>query len=147
MIRKYDKADFSRVLDLLSRNTPAYFAPEETADFREYLHQYPNTYYVAVEGEEIVGSGGINFGFDEGKKARISWDMVHPDWQGKGLGSALLNRRIVEIKKDRLVETIEVRTSQLAYEFYGKLGFKLIETAKDFWAPGFDLYRMEMGLR
>lgn len=147
MIRKYDTADLPKVLDLLRHNTPAYFAPEEGADFNDYLQLHGSTYYVALEGEEIVGSGGINFGFNGGKKARISWDMVHPDWQGKGLGSALLNRRIVEIKKDRRVETIEVRTSQLAYEFYGKLGFKLIETAKDFWAPEFDLYRMEMGLR
>jgi ribosomal protein S18 acetylase RimI-like enzyme len=41
---------------------------------------------------------------------------------------------------------IIVRTSQLAYKFYQKVGFELEKTEKDFWAKGFDLYQMKMNL-
>ena len=45
-----------------------------------------------------------------------------------------------------MVKTIIVRTSQLAYQFYGKVGFELEKVEKDFWAAGFDLYLMRLEL-
>ena len=41
------------------------------------------------------------------------------------------------------VKTITVRTSQLVYKYYEKFGFQTKEIIKDFWAKGYDLYRME----
>ena len=41
------------------------------------------------------------------------------------------------------VRRITVRTSQLAFGFYEKRGFELKGIEKDYWAEGFDLYRME----
>ena len=43
----------------------------------------------------------------------------------------------------RSVLRITVRTSQLAFGFYEKRGFELKGIEKDYWAEGFDLYRME----
>ena len=37
-----------------------------------------------------------------------------------------------------------LRTTQLAFQFYEKMGFELDKTKKDFWAKGFDLYQMKM---
>ncbi|MGV3597780.1 MAG: hypothetical protein ACO1PI_07905 [Bacteroidota bacterium] len=52
-----------------------------------------------------------------------------------------------QIKTHPNIKTIEVRTTQLVYPFYQKHGFTLMETIKDYWAEGFDLYRMEMKIQ
>lgn len=88
-----------------------------------------------------MGCGGFNLTAD-GKRGALSWDIIHPNAQGKGIGSALAKFRIVEMQKLGLTE-IGVRTSQHVYQFYEKMGFTLKEIVKDYWAEGFDLYGME----
>lgn len=140
-IREYNKADKAILLDLLRLNTPQYFSPEEEADLVHYLDHEIDHYYVLEYDGKLVGCGGINR-VDEGATGRISWDILHPDYQGKGLGSVLLNHRVQRLKEMPGVKTITVRTSQLVYKFYEKNGFALEEVVKDYWAPGYDLYRM-----
>ena len=135
--------DQPQVLELLRLNTPEYFAPEETADFIEYLEREAEYYFVIEEDKRIVACGGYNL-MSDGITARISWDMVHPEVQGKGLGRRLTQFRIDDIKKHSSIELIVVRTSQLAYQFYAKFGFTLAKKVPDFWAKGFHLYQMEM---
>ncbi|MEH0158605.1 GNAT family N-acetyltransferase [Limibacter armeniacum] len=143
MIRPYTTKDKQQVIALLRLNTPQYFDVSEEADLRHYLENELESYFVAEENNQVVGAGGINYFLSE-RLARISWDFVHPDVQGKGIGKALLLHRIKEINSHPEIETIMVRTSQLAYRFYEKVGFKLEKTVKDFWAEGFDLYQMKM---
>lgn len=143
-IRKYTAIDREQVLRILRLNTPVFFAPSEEQDFVEYLERHAQHYFVVEEAGSIVGAGGVNFGFDDGKKARIAWDFLHPEFQGRGIGRRLTLHRIEYIRKDTSVRVIEVRTSQLAYQFYEKLGFKLEKIEKDFWAKGFDLYQMTL---
>ncbi|MTI40152.1 GNAT family N-acetyltransferase [Fulvivirga lutimaris] len=141
-IRPYKSDDKQELLDLLKLNIPKYFAQEELNDLEEYLKDHLEYYYVVEVDNQLVGAGGINT-TDRADTVRISWDFFHPECQGKGFGSALLKYRIEEIKRMKFVKVIEVRTSQLVYQFYQKLGFELIETVKDFWADGFDLYQMK----
>ena len=80
-------------MELLRLNTPRYFAPEEAADLDAYLERERELYYVLLHEERIVGCGGINFA-DGGTVGKISWDMVHPQYRGKSLGTRLLRHRI-----------------------------------------------------
>jgi GNAT superfamily N-acetyltransferase len=100
-------------------------------------------YFVVVNGNEIVGAGGINLEKDQ-KIGKISWDFLHPVHQGQGIGTQLLQHRLNILRKNPLVNRIIVRTSQYAEKFYAKNGFKLIGVQKNYWAPGFDLYKMEI---
>ncbi|MDN5201923.1 GNAT family N-acetyltransferase [Fulvivirgaceae bacterium BMA10] len=144
-IRLYKETDKRQLIELLRLNTPAYFDPSEEQEFIEYLDNESKNYFVVEEGNKILGCGGFNL--LEGKEVvRISWDIFHPDSQGKGLGSSLIEFRIEQITRIPEVKIIAVRTSQLAFKFYEKFGFKLKETIKDFWAKGFDLYNMELSL-
>ncbi|TNE54958.1 MAG: N-acetyltransferase [Bacteroidetes bacterium] len=145
-IRPYQSTDREQLLELLRLNTPTYFAPEEEADFIEYLEQHLEEYFVVEGAGKIVGCGGINY-LKNNTEARISWDMIHPDFQGKGLGSRLTRHRIDCILEHPKVRVIVVRTTQLVYPFYQKSGFVLIKTEPDYWAPGFDLYHMEWKVR
>lgn len=145
LIRSYNKSDTTAIMDLLKLNTPEYFSPLEEPDLIDYLHNHAVNYFVVEINEGIYGCGGYNKS-DNPELIRISWDIIHPQYQGKGLGTELTNFRIKEIQKIPGVKIISVRTSQLVYRFYEKFGFVLKEVAKDFWAKGFDMYRMERGI-
>ncbi|UUC47065.1 GNAT family N-acetyltransferase [Flavobacterium cerinum] len=144
-IRPYHSNDKSQLMTLIRLNIPDYFAPDEEADFEEYLEHHLDYYFVVEVDGIILGSGGFNRTEDL-KTAKISWDLFHPDSQGKGLGSALTRFRIQEIQKLGGIQLISVRTSQLVYPFYEKFGFETKEIVKDFWDIGFDLVRMERPL-
>ena len=133
VIREYEPADKEAVMELLRLNTPRYFAPEEAADLDAYLERERELYYVLLHEERIVGCGGINFA-DGGTVGKISWDMVHPQYRGKSLGTRLLRHRIEKLEAMRSVRRITVRTSQLAFGFYEKRGFELKGIEKDYWA-------------
>ncbi|MBD1398520.1 GNAT family N-acetyltransferase [Pontibacter sp. JH31] len=145
MIRPYATTDREALLHILRLNTPRYFAPEEEADFAAYLDEHLEAYFVVEQAGQIVGAGGLNY-FDDNTWARISWDLIHPDFQGQGIGKALTQFRIEEARKQPNLRLIQVRTSQLVYPFYQKLGFVLEKVEKDFWAVGFDLYQMNLAL-
>lgn len=142
IIRAYTNSDRDSVMELLRLNTPEYFAPEEKQDLICYLDNHIENYYVVEEDGKILGCGGFNLS-DDALSMRISWDIVHPESQGKGVGSKLTQYRIDRIKKYDEIHIISIRTTQLVYKFYEKFDFEVKEIAKDFWAKGFDLYRME----
>lgn len=146
MIRPYQSEDFKFLIQLLQSNTPQYFAVAETQDFIKYLKEKREDYYVTEQQGKIIACGGINY-LKEGTEARISWDMVHPDWHGKGIGKQLTQHRLAIIKNNPKIRTIVVRTSQLAYRFYQKMGFELAKIEKNFWAKDLDLYQMIIIIR
>ncbi|MBU2949649.1 GNAT family N-acetyltransferase [Tamlana agarivorans] len=146
MIRKYTKKDRHQVITLLRQNTPKYFASSEETDFENYLKNEVEDYFVYEQNSIIIGTGGINY-FPTEKTARLSWDMIHPKHQGKGIGKALTQYRINYLLENQNIEFIVVRTTQLAFQFYEKMGFMLMSIEKDYWAENFDLYEMKMPIK
>ena len=96
-IREYQPTDKNAVIDLIRQNTPAYFAPKEEADFSNYLDSERELYFVLLLNKKVVGCGGINFTKDKAS-GKISWDIIHPQYQGKSLGAQLLKYRIEILK-------------------------------------------------
>lgn len=143
MIRRYSKNDKKTVLDLLVLNVPKYFAPEEEQLFSAYLDEKIEDYFVYEKNGEILAAAGINY---EKSAATLSWGMVHPGFHAQGIGTEITKYRIEYIKNNVKFKKIIVRTSQLTYKFYKKMGFRLQKTEPDYWGKGFDLYDMEMTL-
>lgn len=143
MIRPYSHQDKPKLIELIKQNIPAYFAPSEEIDFEHYLDHEVEDYFVFEEHSQIIGCGGINY-FNDQKMARLSWDIIAPNSQGKGIGKALMLYRIKLLNKNPKIKIISVRTSQLAYKFYEKMGFELEKVITSFWAENFDLYQMQM---
>lgn len=141
-IRHYTPKDKLKVINLLQLNTPEFFDESEQKDLEHYLEHEVEDYFVIEDDNSIIGAGGINYFLKE-NKARIAWDFIHPEQQGKGIGRLLTTHRLNHLNSFTEVHTIIVRTSQHVYKFYEKLNFKIIDIKPDFWAPGFDLYEME----
>ncbi|HEX8574826.1 MAG TPA: GNAT family N-acetyltransferase [Flavobacterium sp.] len=140
-IRAYTPLDETALLQILKLNIPTYFAETEINDLKVYLNTKVESYFVVELNNQIVGSGGINF-LDNYQEARISWDVIDPEYQGRGIGKELLNYRLEILKSMESIKIISVRTSQLVYRFYEKNGFVVKEKIKDYWAEGFDMYTM-----
>ena len=140
MIRLYQPADREALLELFRLNTPVYFHPQEQADLEQFLTEESQHYYVLEEDGKILASGGYAIEDNEGW---LTWYIVHPDQQGKGLGAQLVNNALERMSKQKL-DKLVVRTSQLVYKFYEKFGYRLVSTQDDYWAPGLHLYHMEM---
>ena len=146
-IRLWDGENKEPLIELLRLQTPRYFAPAEEQDFNVYLENHADNYFTLVEGGTTIGCGGINYGFDGGKTARLSWDIIHPRKQGMGYGSDLVKHRLREIAKHPGIERVVVRTTTEAEKFYEKFGFELVYSEKDFWASGFHLRELHLRLR
>ncbi|MCC6412496.1 MAG: GNAT family N-acetyltransferase [Saprospiraceae bacterium] len=144
MIRPYNPSDHDALLDVLKRNVPANFAPEEVGDFEQYLVLHGDHYQVFEHDGKVVGGSGYNV-LPETKEGRISWIFFDPEYAGKGLGKQLTYHVLGILKDEPEVDKLVVRTSQMASPFFEKFGFKLTDVQKDYWAEGIDLYYMEMG--
>ncbi|MBL7924684.1 MAG: GNAT family N-acetyltransferase [Bacteroidia bacterium] len=145
LIREYREDDKAAVLQLFRLNTPASFSVLEEKDLLHYLEREREAYFVLERNRELLGCGGYHLSGDQ-TCGTICWDIFHPSFQRQGLGSRLLDYRLSRLKACSGLHTITVRTSQMAYRFYGKHGFVLRETVEDYWAKGFHLYRMEINL-
>jgi len=141
MIREYTEKDMENVLALFDRNVPDFFAQSEKDGFIYFLNHEKEDYYIIEQEQKILGCGGINY-FLKDAQATISWDIIHPEYQGKGLGRQLTTFRLDILLQNQKVKEIIVRTSQFTYPFYEKMGFYLISTEQNYWAPGIDLYYM-----
>lgn len=141
IIRRFKIDDKAQLVEILKNNVPKYFAETEVNDYVEYIDSKLQDYYVAQLKDRIIAGGGINY--DRNKQlAKISWDIVDTSFQKQGIGSLLLKHRLEVIENKKNIKSIVVRTSQYAYEFYEKQGFKLLERHKDYWAKGFDMYKL-----
>jgi ribosomal protein S18 acetylase RimI-like enzyme len=141
-IRPYISTDKSAVIELLQLNTPTFFDKSEQKDLEHYLNNEIEDYFVIEYNNAIIGAGGINYFLSE-NKARIAWDFIHPNHQGKGIGRLLTQHRLNHLMSYPEVHNIIVRTSQHVYKFYEKLNFKIVIVKPNFWAVGYDLYEME----
>lgn len=143
MIRPFQIADTASLLQLFQWNTPKYFGEEEVAHFETFLASNPSDFFVMEQDGIVVGCAGYGYKPDS-CIGQVSWFVFHPDYQGQGLGRKILDFCLTQLQVHKDIEKVIVRTSQLVDGFFSKAGFKTIYVKKDYWAPGYDLYTMEL---
>jgi len=143
MLRPYINSDKEKLTEILNLNVPEFFDLKEVDDFISYLEIKSDTYFTIENENEIIGGVGYEIR-ESDKSGRINWIFLHPDFSYTGQGRRAVEHCLIILRSDPIVEVLKVRTSQLAYEFFGKLGYKLTHSEKDYWAKGLDLFEMEM---
>ena len=141
-IRPYHHDDLDGLVQIFRLNTPKYFDASEEAELIDYLTHHAMNYYVIQFGTILIGAGGYNLQNND-KTGAISWYFFHPEYQGMGLGTAIVQKSLGELKELSTIQKIIVRTSQFAFKFFEKQGFSLVRVEKDYWAPGIDMYFMQ----
>ncbi|MES1225790.1 MAG: GNAT family N-acetyltransferase [Bacteroidota bacterium] len=145
MIRPFKQTDKEQLIEIFKLNTPTYFDRKELADFEDYLAEHSGT-YLTIEHEGKIAGGTGYYIKDSDKSGRITWIFFHPECAGLGLGKQAVQHCLTILKSNPAIEKLVVTTSQLAYKFFEKFGYTLVQTEKDYWGQGLDLYLMEQAV-
>ena len=117
-----------------------------TAFIRE-LESAHNHYVAARDGKMLIGYGGIS---RLGRKAPYEYEIhtigVDPDFQGSGVGRAMLDRLLAIARTDTVY--LEVRTDNVpAIALYESVGFVKMGVRKRYYRiSGADAYTMRREL-
>jgi ribosomal-protein-alanine N-acetyltransferase len=97
------------------------------------LPEASRAYLVAREGGRLIGYGGLMFVLDE---AHVTTLSVHPDQQGRGVGTRLLAALVREaLDRGTRALTLEVRASnEAAQALYRRFGFAPAGVRKNYYA-------------
>lgn len=117
--------------------------PWSRQQFENELESSISVYFKAVSQGELVGYMGVLFIVDE---AHLTTIGVAPEWQGKGIGKALLCKALLTaIDRGAAVMTLEVRVSNdTARKLYRRFGFSIVGQRKGYYAKiGEDAYIMD----
>ena len=121
--------------------------PEKSQLSKDYLlflwRKFPEGFLVAKEEEKILGYGICQ---KEGKEGVIFSLAVKPKYQGRGIGSKILERLIETLKKEK-IEKISLharKKNEKAINFYQKFGFKIKKEVENYYSDGETAYLMEL---
>lgn len=144
-VRDY-RADSDRAfcLDIFDSNVPDFFVPPERVAFEAFLDDLPGPYFVCEPAGRIVACGGYAMA-EGGRRADLCWGMVHRRMHRQGLGQTLARYRIDRALRHPGLSEIALQTSQHTSDFYGSLGFEVVDIEPDGFGEGMD--RLDMRLR
>jgi GNAT superfamily N-acetyltransferase len=137
---KYEPGDDAACLALFDANCPEFFAPNERADYRGFLDSSPGWYELSVVAGNLVGA----FGLDPAHSA-LRWIMIHPDAQGRGIGSAIMKHVIDSARKGGM-SSIAIAASQKSAPFFERFGAVERSIQKNGWGPGLDRIDMTLAI-
>jgi ribosomal protein S18 acetylase RimI-like enzyme len=92
-------------------------------DVEEKMRFQPKLFFIAIIGEEVVGS--VMAGY-EGHRGWLNYLAITPKYQRKGYGKKMVEKAISELSKLGCPKVnLQVRkNNMLAMEFYKHIGFK-----------------------
>jgi len=137
--RTYTPSDLDECLKVFRSNIPTYFSEKEVPGFIESLND------PLLDGKTI-GFGGIWVN-EERRVARLCFGTIHRDYQKRGYGQVLWERRYKRIQSYGFVDKIEHETGDGTYKFFERFGFVTKRIDKDPIQIGIDFYQMELDVR
>jgi len=147
-IRQFQPADLERVIYInrtcLPENYSNFF-------FTDLYERFPATFVVAEENDQVVGYAMCRI--ERGiiglkKKGHLISIAVLPEYQRRGIGYALMQEVMQAMLLYEATEIfLEVRVSNTAaVNLYKKMGFRISQTERNYYANGEDAYTMSLKL-
>lgn len=145
-LEPYTTAEGEDCLAMVDANGPRYFGPGDREEFATFLSDPQGQYWILREpGGTVVGCGGASTRGD-GRTGVLSWMLIHPDYQGKGLGSRLMEASLDYLREIPGIERVVLETSNESASFYERFGFRTTRVMENHWAPGLHRHDMELDL-
>lgn len=146
--RPYTADDFSACLAIFDSNVPTYFAPEERAEFCEYLESVNDRdrpCLVLASNGSVVACGGLITEAGN-RQARLAWGMVDRAFHGRGVGTRLTRARLALARATPGITELGLETSQHTHGFYEGFGFTVSKITPNGIASGLDRWDMTLRL-
>jgi ribosomal protein S18 acetylase RimI-like enzyme len=145
-LRKFGQSDIADCCAVFLSNVPKFFRSEELPEFRNYLETFAEGDYwiVGDDSSNIVACGGIRIKPDG--EGSLCFGMVRADLHKRGIGSALIAFRMLELLKSDGLKKIRLDTSQFNPGFFSRFGFKETEVQPDYYGVGLHRHDMELDL-
>ena len=140
--QRYEPGDYAACLALFGANSPEFFAPNEEADYREFLTASPDWYEVCIRTGDVIGAYGLEQ--IRPSTGAVRWILLHPTAHGAGIGSRVMNRLIERARASGLT-TVLIAASQKSAPFFARFGAVVLEERANGWGPGLD--RIDMILK
>jgi len=140
-IRPYQPSDESDCLTLFDENCPAYFAPNERADYLRFLAERTLYYRVCLLGDRVVGAFGVLP--DEPQGLALRWILLSPRVQRQGLGTRIMTQ-VLEIVRARGADALYIGASHRSAPFFERFGALETKRTPHGWGP--DMHRVDMTL-
>lgn len=127
-IRKAKKKDFNEIAKILMKESakPPYNERYNMKiAFREVNNFSKDEFYVAENQKNILGFIASSIASDNKEKSYINELWIKPEYQGKGIGKALVNF-IEDFYKKKGIKIIRLLTKKnsKAFGFYKKINYK-----------------------
>jgi ribosomal protein S18 acetylase RimI-like enzyme len=123
-IRVFRQDDFEEVITLWERCDLLRPWNDPEMDIERKLNHDPELFLVAEVGGEVVGS--VMGGYD-GHRGSAYYLGVHPDYRGRGIANALINRleKKLMARGCPKIQIMVREDSDTVIEMYEKLGYEI----------------------
>lgn len=146
IVRAYGPEDQEVCLQMFQSNVPHFFTAEEVDDYRKYLTDLTEPYFVIECGQELMACGGVFVRSDD-MTAGLAWGLVKASAHRQGIGTKLLQARLTWLTRHAPeVTAVVIDTTQHSAPFYARYGFRTTRVQSDFYAPGLDRHDMTLPL-
>ncbi len=139
--RPYNSEDHDRCFALFDANCPEFFAPNERADYQQFLTEHAANYEVCELDGDIAG--GFGFLVEPDGTASLRWILIDPGLQGQGAGTAMMER-LHSHASEHGVESINIGASHKSAPFFARFGATVVKEIENGWGP--HMHRVDMTL-
>ncbi len=125
IIRNMLPSDYDALIKLWTSSPDIGVNPDDSKEYiTKFLVRNPNTNFVAIENNEIVGN--VMAGHD-GYRGYIHHTCVSEKFRGKGIGTALVKAAVDAVKAEGInkVFLVVFKTNEKGNAFWEKQGFKI----------------------
>ncbi len=141
--RQYRRTDYQACRDIFAANCPEFFAPNEEAEYQEFLDAVPESYEVCEVDGQVRGAFGLLP--DSGNEKRLSWILLDPEVQGVGIGQKLMER-VIDLGHLSETRNVRIAASHKSAPFFARFGAMSTSSTRDGWGPGMDRVDMVLTL-
>jgi [ribosomal protein S18]-alanine N-acetyltransferase len=129
--RKYRRSDLEQCLELYRLNEPGRFPPGKLNDYWRVLANESAYFLVLEECDRIIATGGLMH--IDVNNTNFCYGLIHPEFQGRGIGTALLYARfaLLDLPGGSAVHGVSITYVEGSIGFYQRFGFAPLGTITD----------------